>query len=254
MEEKIYQVKTENFEGPLDVLLTLIEKKKMHISDVSLSAVTDEYVQYVQGHLGEDLPNVTLFLSIAATLVLIKSRMLLDGSAGEDDDIKNAEHNLEERLRILESLRHGTNLYQKSMISPYMDFLKRKPIASYSFLPYETVNKENLANIADGMVLALPQERDTLPKVSIMRVMTLEEMIVKITSSMKNIKGKTSFSNLAESGQFSDMTHREKKVSVIVSFLAVLELVRGGLLDAEQNNTYGDILCEPMNIISVETS
>ncbi len=253
MEEKIYQVKTDNFEGPLDVLLSLIEKKKMHISDVSLSAVTDEYVQYVQGHLGSDLPNVTLFLSIAATLVLIKSKMLLDGGVTLDEDVQNAEHNLEERLRILESLRRGANMYQKAMISPYVDFLKRRPITSSSFLPYETINIPNLNTIAESLVAALPIETEKLPKVSIMRVMTLEEMIVKITGSMKNIKGKTSFSKISETGHFADMSHREKKVSVIVSFLAVLELVRGGLMDAEQNGTYGDILCEPMNIINVET-
>jgi segregation and condensation protein A len=250
MDESVYQVKTDNFEGPLDVLLNLIEKKKMHISDVSLAAVTDEYVSYVRGNLENDLPNVTLFLSIAATLVLIKSKTLLGGGLSVDDDVVNAEHNLEERLKLLELLRNGTNSYQKSMRSPYMDFLKRRPIASQSFSPYESINLENIRSIANEMVDKLPEEKEKLPKVAIMRVMTLEEMIGKITKNINHIKGKTSFNKISQIGQMNDMSEREKKVSVIVSFLAVLELVRGGLMDAEQTNTYGDILCEPVISIS----
>jgi segregation and condensation protein A len=250
MDETIYQVKTENFEGPLDVLLSLIEKKKMHISDVSLADVTDDYVNYVRGNLENDLPNVTLFLSIAATLVLIKSKTLLGGALTNDDDVVNAEHNLEERLKLLELLRNGTNSYQKSMISPYVDFLKRRPITSQSFSPYESINLENLNTIAHEIVDKLPEEKEKLPKVAILRVMTLEEMITKITKNINQIKGKTSFNKISQFGQIPDMSDREKKVSVIVSFLAVLELVRGGLLDAEQTGTYGDIMCEPVISIS----
>jgi len=250
MDELAYQVRTENFEGPLDVLLTLIEKKKMHISDVSLAAVTDEYVNYVRGNLENNLPNVTLFLSIAATLVLIKSKTLLGGTLTNDDDVVNAEHNLEERLKLLEMLRSGANSYQKSMISPYVDFLKRKPISSTSFLPHESINLNNLGQIAQDLVLKLPEEKEKLPKVAILRVMTLDEMIVKITKSINQVKGATSFKKISEFGQISDMSEREKKVSVIVSFLAVLELVRGGVMDAEQTNTYGDIMCEPVITMS----
>ncbi len=253
MDELSYQVKTTNFEGPLDVLLSLIEKRKLHISDVSLAEVTDDYLAYVSGNIGNDLPNTTLFLSIAATLVLVKSKMLLDGGSIADEDVKNAEHNLEERLHLLDSLRRGANLYTKSMISPYMDFLKRKPLSTNAFIPYETVEKINLSNIAQNLSTNLPEEKESLPKISIMRVMTLEEMIGKITSSLKTIKGKTSFSKISEVGQFKDMTPKEAKVSVIVSFLAMLELVRGGLMDAEQDGTYGDILCEPMHVINVHS-
>ncbi len=251
MDELIYQIKTENFEGPLEVLLSLIEKRKLHISDVSLAEVTDDYVAYVSGHIGHDLPNTTLFLSIAATLVLIKSKMLLDGGSIIDEDVKNAEHNLEERLRLLDALRRGTNAYSKKMISPYMDFLRRKPLSTNAFIPYETIEKNNLGLIALDILKSLPEEKEKLPKISIMRVMTLEEMIGKITNSLSNLQGKTSFSKISEVGQFKDMTPKEAKVSVIVSFLAVLELTRSGLMDVEQGSTYGDILCEPVMSIRI---
>ncbi len=244
MDESVYTVKTQSFEGPLDLLLTLIEKKKLHISDVSLAEVTDDYISYVRGNVTKDLPNVTLFLSVAATLVLIKSKMLLGGNLA-DEDLKHAEHDLEERLRLLESLRRGASLYSKSIPSPYVELSKRKLLNNISFLPHETVNIQNLCEISLSLIKNLPVDKEELQKVSILRVMTLEEMIGKITSSLHNISGQTSFSNLAQSAQFNDMTSKEKKVSVIISFLAILELVRSGLMDAQQENTYGDILCEP---------
>jgi len=247
MDETIYQVKTEKFEGPLDVLLSLVEKRKLHISDISLAEVTDEYVDYVKDHIGQDLPNVTLFLSIAATLVLLKSKMLLDGSSIEDEEVNSAKNNLEERLRLLEMLRNGSNSYLNSKPSPYLEFLKRKNINTVSFIPHADVNIENLLNIANEVINKLPKEKEKLPKIQILRVMTLEEMIGKITNNLKSLKQSTSFNSLAQSVHFKDMTPKEIKVSVIVSFLAVLELVRGGLMDAEQTSNYGDIICEPIN-------
>lgn len=244
MDESVYTVKTQKFEGPLDLLLSLIEKKKLHISDVSLAGVTDDYISYIQGNAHKDLPNITLFLSVAATLVLIKSKMLLDGNI-TDEELQHAEHNLEERLRLLESLRRGAVLYVKSMPSPYVQFSRRRPLSSVSFVPHESVHPQNLHDIALSMTQNLPEEKEELHKVSILRVMTLEEMIGKITASLSMVRGRTSFSSLAKSAEFSDMTPKEKKVSVIISFLAVLELVRSGLMDAEQENTYGDILVEP---------
>ena len=239
MDETIYQVKTEKFEGPLDVLLSLVEKRKLHISDISLAEVTDEYVAYVQDHIGTDLPNVTLFLSIAATLVLLKSKMLLDGSSIADEEVESAKNNLEERLRLLEMLRNGSNSYLNSKPSPYLEFVKRKNINTVSFIPHADVNIENLLIIAN----------DVVNKLQILRVMTLEEMIGKITNNLKSLSSTTSFNSLAKSVYFKDMTTKEMKVSVIVSFLAVLELVRGGLMDEEKNQNYGDIICEPINTV-----
>lgn len=246
MDETVYKVKTENFEGPLDVLLSLIEKKKMHISDVSLASVTDDYINYIQGNMGDDLPNVTLFLSIAATLVYMKSKMLLDDGSLDDSEMTTASHNLEERLRLLESLRSGTSKYTNGIISPFISLLKKKQITSITFQPYKSITKENLFDLADALIKLLPAEKENLPKVSVMRVMSLEDMIYKITGTLKKISTKVSFNDLAESVQFSGMEIRERKVSLIISFLAVLELMRGGLIDIEQESTYGDIMCEPI--------
>ena len=247
MEETIYQVKTNNFEGPFDLLLNLIEKRKLHISDVSLAEVTDDYISYIQNNAEETLPDITLFLSIAATLVLLKSKMLLDGGLNEEDESTHTIHNLEERLKLLELIRSSTANYTANRPSPYLYFQKRKAIKQAIFIASDMVTKSNLYEIANTLINNLPKIKKDLPKVTIMRVMTLEEMIGKITNVVKSFSGKTSFSKIAGMAEFGDMTPKEKKVSVIVSFLAVLELVHSGILDVSQNNTYGDIECEKIN-------
>lgn len=244
MDQTVYQVKTEKFQGPLDVLLSLIEKKKLHISDVSLAEVTDDYISYIQGHMGNDLPNVTLFLSIAATLVYMKSKMLLNDSSLVDEDMNESSNNLEQRLKLLISLRSGVEAYIKSPFVSFLEINKKKTISDVSFRPHASINKNDLLNLANELISSLPEKKETLPKVEVMRIMSLEEMLYKITTSLKNIQGKVSFSKLASQVEYENMQMRERKVSLIVSFLAVLELMRGGILNLEQDSVYGDIICE----------
>ncbi len=251
MDENIYLVKTDKFEGPLDVLLSLIEKKKMHISDVSLSEVTDDYIKYIQGNISQDLPNVTLFLSIAATLVYLKSKILIDDGKTQDEEMDNASHNLEERLRILESLRNVVKSYTTNIPSPYIQLSKKKSINSVSFIPHESINLDNLLELANFLIAGLPEEKENLPKISVTKIVSLEEMIFKITTNLQKINQKVSFSKIAELSEFEHMEYRERKVSVIVSFLAILELSRSGLMNLEQNTNYSDIICEPVNKINV---
>jgi segregation and condensation protein A len=221
---------------------------------VSLASVTDDYISYLSGNISDDLPNVTLFLSIAATLVYMKSKMLLDDGSLQDTEMNDAGHNLEERLRLLSSLRSGTNAYLNSIPSPYIKLLRKKNLLSISFQPYESVNKKNLSEIASLLIQSLPEEKEKLQKVSVLRVVSLEEMIYKINKTLKTVQCKISFSKLANAMIFDSMEFKERKVSVIISFLAVLELMHGGLMNIEQSSTYGDILCEPMNEIPVVTT
>jgi len=74
-----YTVKSGSFEGPLDLLLNLVESKKLYINEISLASVTDDFLVYSRSLPKTDLTELTSFLSIAATLILIKSRSLLPG-------------------------------------------------------------------------------------------------------------------------------------------------------------------------------
>ena len=99
-----YTVKTSAFEGPLELLLNLVEGKKLFINEISLASVTDDYLAFARSLPKNDLTELTSFLAIAATLILIKSRSLLPGflvTKEEEQDIQD----LESRLALYSMIR-----------------------------------------------------------------------------------------------------------------------------------------------------
>src|SRR3989344_8575319 len=96
---KIYEVKTSVFEGPMDLLLDLIEKKKLFINEISLAQVTDDYLTYIKSLPKTNLRSITSFVFIAATLVLIKSKSLLSSFKLTEEEESQVE-DLERRLKM----------------------------------------------------------------------------------------------------------------------------------------------------------
>jgi segregation and condensation protein A len=235
METGTFQIKTVNFEGPFGLLLTLIEKRKLHINDVSLSAVTEDYLQYMNKLGGLSPAEVSSFILVASTLLLIKSKSLLpnlDLTLEEEGDIKN----LEERLRLYELFtKLGSNIKnnfgKKIIFAP----LERKNMVLV-FLPDEQITKDSLMTFARSALDAMPK-KVFLPKVEVRAVVSIEEMIEKLTERIKNSL-KMNFKEFTPPGRGkpgSPMT-KEEKVVVIVGFLAMLELVRQGIINAVQEN------------------
>src|SRR3989344_1126361 len=104
-----YHIKTEAFQGPLDLLLQLIEKRKLHINDISLAHITDDYLAHIAGLETFPLKEAAHFILVASTLVLIKSRSLLPSLSltdEEEGDIKDLERRLKEYKRIKELSLH----------------------------------------------------------------------------------------------------------------------------------------------------
>ena len=92
------EVKLEAFEGPLDLLLHLIDKNKVNIYDIPIALITDQYLEYVAGMEKEDLNVVSEFLVMAAMLLDIKSRMLLPAPEEEEDETEDPRQELVEKL------------------------------------------------------------------------------------------------------------------------------------------------------------
>ena len=225
-----YKIKTSNFEGPFGLLLTLIEKRKLHINDVSLSAVTEEYLSYINKLGGLPPAEVSSFVFVASTLLLIKSKSLLpnlDLTSEEEGDI----HDLEERLRLYKLfMKLGGNLRSNFGQKIIFASLERKN-KNIVFLPDDQITKESMMTFAKNVLGAMPQ-KVFLPKVEVRKVISLEEMIDKLTERIKNSL-QMNFKDFAGSGR---KVSREEKVVVIVGFLAMLELVRQGIIDATQDN------------------
>ncbi|MFA5791555.1 MAG: ScpA family protein [Candidatus Paceibacterota bacterium] len=229
-----FKIKTVGFEGPFGLLLSLIEKRKLFINDVSLAQVTEDYLSYIN-KLGKLHPGeISNFILIASTLLLIKSKSLLpnlDLSSEEEGDIKN----LEERLRLYELFtKLGNNI--KSNFGNKIIFapLERKNTLLV-FLPDEQITKESMMTFVRNVLGAMPK-KIFLPEVEVRTVVSIEEMIEKLTERIKNSL-KMNFNDFN-----GKPVNREERVVVIVGFLAMLELVRQGIIDAIQENNSGNII------------
>jgi segregation and condensation protein A len=239
METEDFKIKTTGFEGPFGLLLNLIEKRKLFINDVSLSVVTEDYLSYLNKLGGLSPAEVSNFILIASTLLLIKSKSLLpnlDLTLEEEGDIKN----LEERLRLYEIFtklggKIKNNFGEKIIFVP----LERKNEVLI-FLPDNQITKDSMMTFAQNVLGAMPK-KIFMPEVEVKTVVSIEEMIDKLTERIENTL-KMNFKDL--SGQTGKATTREEKVVVIVGFLAMLEMVRQGIINAIQEIDSGDITIE----------
>ncbi|MES3031676.1 MAG: ScpA family protein [Patescibacteria group bacterium] len=239
MEKDTFQIKFAGFEGPFGLLLELVEKRKLFINDVSLAAVTEDYLAYMNKLGGSNSfgpAEIASFILVASTLILIKSKSLLPDlnlTSEEEGDIKN----LEERLRLFELFtKLGGNI--KDMFGENIIFapLERKSDVLV-FLPDEQITKESMMGFAKNVLGGMPK-KVFLPEVEVRKVISIEEMIDKLTHRIQD-SIKTSFK-----GFTGKATTREEKVFVIVGFLAMLELVRNGILNVVQENHFEDIIIE----------
>jgi len=241
MERDTFQIKTVGFEGPFGLLLNLVEKRKLFINDVSLAQVTEDYLNYMDKLGGLHPAEISSFILVASTLLLIKSKSLLpnlDLTSEEKGDIRN----LEERLRLYElftklSGNIKNNFGRKIIFAP----LERKN-DFLVFLPDDRITKDSMMTFARNALGAMPK-KVFLPEVEVRRVISIEEMIDRLTQRIKNSL-KMNFKDFS-----GKATTREEKIVVIIGFLAMLELVRQGIIKARQENNSGDIIMERTEII-----
>lgn len=237
--DSVYEVKTGTFQGPLELLLTLIEKRKLFINEISLAQVTDDYLAYTKG-LGEfNVGRIANFIIIAATLILIKSRSLLPNIALTEEEAGDIA-NLEDRLNLYRIIRDASQKLKDVFMRPSIferPFSRNKQTV---FSPDQSFTVPNVHSAIQSVIERLPK-KEILPKVTVKKVISLEEMIESISIRMQN-EIKTSFSKL--SGHTGKSVSREDKVNIIVGFLAMLELVKQGLIAVVQNEHFEDISIE----------
>ena len=227
-----YSVKTEAFTGPLDLLLDLIEQRKLFVNDVSLSQVTDDFVKYIETHEEFPISESAEFILVASTLMLIKSRSLLPSLPLTEEETASIE-DLEDRLKLYQKVKELTvelkKLYGQKII--FEKEPKRSEIIVFS--PDSKTDVENLSNVLMHLLNTLPK-KEALPKTTIKKIITLEQMIEKLSERIaKGMRMK-----------FSEVYSKEEKVNTIVGFLAVLELVKRGVLRVNQEVKHGEIEME----------
>lgn len=235
--ESNFTVKTEAFEGPLLLLLDLIEKRKLLINDISLAHVTDDYVSYIESKGNFPMSDAADFIFIASTLLLIKSKSLLPVlqlSGEEQHDIAN----LERRLKLLQRFR-ALSIHLRQIFGTHPLFAPEERTLTPVFSPHHGITIENILRSAQEAIRNIPK-KDFLPQVAVRTVISLEDMITRLSSRVEAALS-MSFKDFAGVG-------KKEKVEVIVGFLAMLELVKRGVIAVQQNQHFSDITMEPCTL------
>ena len=241
-----YHIKTEQFEGPLDLLLNLIEKRKLFIGDFALSKVADDYIAHIRSFEAYPMNDVVNFLLVASTLVLIKSKSILPDltlTNEEESDIDD----LKRRLAMYELFRN-LSVEIKGRFGKQVIFERSgRPEAVPVFVPDPRLSVAAMAQAVRDVQNALPK-KVTVPKATIKKVVSIEEMMERLSKRVTHAL-KMSF------GQFSKYekgkaVHKEARVEIIISFLAMLELVKQGVVHVAQHEDYGDIDIETHTFIT----
>jgi segregation and condensation protein A len=236
--EPQYVVKTQVFSGPLEVLLTLIEKRKLFINDISLAKVADDFIGYIHTLGNFPIAEGAQFILIASTLLLIKSKSLLptlDLTTEEEQSI----HDLEERLRSYQRIK-DLSLHIKERFGEQISFPKNQSrTITPVFSPDDSMTVPALFQSIKSVLEHMPK-KEALPKAVVKKVISLEDMITSLTHRIKS-NLKMSFREFAKVG-------KEEKVHVIVSFLAMLELVKQGMIMVSQETGHGDINIETQEL------
>lgn len=223
-------IRQEAYEGPFDLILDLIEKRKLSINELSLAQVTDDYIQFVRGQGEFPMEEAAQFIGIAATLLLIKSRSLipeLELSTEEEEDVDDLKKRLMEYERVREQMRELSRIFGTRVMVSAGERVN-KPF----FAPSRDLTLERLTTVLADALTALEKAAPTLPEARVRALVSIEEIMDTL---LARVQKAMTLSFREFSGTATD------RVEVIVSFLALLELVKQGAVDALQHEGFADI-------------
>lgn len=238
-------VKLEVFEGPLDLLLHLIEKNKVDIYDIPIAEITDQYLEYVQAMEREDMNIVSEFLVMGATLIDIKCRMLLPkevNEVGEEEDPRAqlVQQLLEYKLykymsyELKDKMIETGNVYCREMVLPEEVKQYKQPVDHQQLLGDMTLQK--LHHIFQNIM-----------KRQIDRTDPIRSNYGNIVRAEVDVERKTAYieAYMQKNKQFSFRDLLEKqgsKLEIVVTFLVILEFMKTGRITIVQEELFDDIL------------
>lgn len=237
-------IKLEVFEGPLDLLLHLIDKNKVNIYDIPIVLITQQYMEYVNGMEKKDLNVVSEFLVMAATLLDIKSRMLLPKEVNEDGEEQDPRAELVEKLLEYKMYKYMSYELKDMYIDADKSMYKMPTIPKEIMAYKQPVNLEEL--VGDMNLAKLRAIFDDIMKRQENRVDPIRSRFGRIEKEEVSLEEKMIYvrNYIMEHEHFSFkelLGMASGKVQVIVTFLAVLELIKMGNITVEQENREDDI-------------
>jgi len=225
--------KIDKFEGPLGLLLQLIEKEEMDITQISLAKIADQYIEYIKQVKNLEPEEMADFLVVAAKLLLIKSRALLPFLKGEaEEEIQEFEDQLRMYKEFLAAAKKIEAIIGQKRFSFAREFNRQAILASaHLFSPPKKLTAGDLSAVF-GEIIKNIKPAEKLEEKNLERAVSIEEKILAIEESLIN-KIKISFSHILAGAQ--------NKTEMIVSFLALLELIKQKDVMVMQGEMFGEI-------------
>lgn len=229
----MYEVRLDQFSGPMEKLLELIEDQKLEITQVNLAAVTGDFIKHVEG-LGDRVDSNILadFVVVASRLLLIKSKTLLPSLQLTDEE-QGDMIDLELRLRLYQEFKiasgHIKAMWDKNAIAYSRPLLSALGEKSF-FYPPKGVDTARMQLAMNSLFTVLQGLLPESKKIKI-AVVSLQDKIAELTTRLSE----------AAEHNFKGLSGSKNRNEVIVLFLAVLHMLANRLMHAEQGDTFGDI-------------
>jgi len=225
-----YRVELDIFEGPLDLLLYLIKKNEIDIYDIPIAEITRQYLSYLEIMRILNLEMAGEFLVMAATLMRIKAKMLLPSPSTEEEE--EIEDPREELVRRLVEYQHYKEISRKLS---ELEESQRGLFFRVGSPPGEAESESEIRATLFDLLAAFKKAMDNAPRPGYHEVepesVSIEERIEFITNLLREREGVS----------FFEIVSGERKIIVIVTFMAILELVKRQKIFAKQSTPYGDL-------------
>ena len=244
-------LKLDSFEGPLDLLLHLIEKNKFNIFDIPIVEITRQYLDYLDAMQEENMDIMSEFLVMAATLISIKSKMLLPKEEEPEEDEDDPRAELVKSLLEYKMYKYASNELKDMSIDAGNSYYKGESIPKEVKIVKEDVDVMKLVADSGINMAKLNEIFNTLIRREAERIdpvrsrfgtitreeIRLEDKMVEIENEIKGLRS-INFKTLLGS--------KRGKINLIVSFLAILELMKHGKLIIRQEEMFGDIIIDSL--------
>lgn len=242
------------FEGPLDLLLHLIEKNKVDIYDIPIVTITEQYLAYVSEMQEQDMDVMSEFLVMAGTLLQIKSKMLLPREETEEEEEEDPRAELVRRLLEYKMYKYAA-LELKDMELDASHNLYKKPTIPKEVEEY--CEEVDPAELVDGLTLSKLNDifrsimRKQVDKIDPIRSkfgtiekeeINIEDRMVQIREEVRGLKG-INFRTLLET--------QPTRMNIIITFMSILELMKVGAITIRQEETFGEIVIDSLDEIEV---
>jgi segregation and condensation protein A len=226
----MYTIKIEKFEGPLDLLLGLIEGEELDISEISLVRIAEQYIEYLEKMENLNPTEMADFLVVAAKLLWIKSKTLLP-ALGDDE---SEGYDLANQLKIYKEYRDASLVIHKLILKKHFTFVRERPplaAGEVFFNPPAWLTGEKLAGVLREILSDL-EPIIRLPRGIVKSAVSIQEKIQHLKNLIKE-KVEVKFHHI--------IAKAKNKVEVIVNFLAVLELLKQRHIIVTQEKMFGEI-------------